>query len=73
MEEIIREINIMKIDVVVLTETKNKGTRSETLANYIHIFSGVKKYGRAKRGVSVLVNKKWNSSIKIGNLLMKEL
>jgi hypothetical protein len=33
MEEIIREINIMKMDVVVLTETKKKGTRSETLGN----------------------------------------
>jgi len=31
MEETIREINIMKMDVVVLTETKKKGTGSETL------------------------------------------
>jgi hypothetical protein len=60
MEEIIREITIMKMDVVVLlvTETKMKGTESETLENYIHLFSVVKKYERAKRGVSVLINKK---------------
>ena len=39
MEEIIREINIMKMDVVVLTETKKEGTGSETLGNYMHPFS----------------------------------
>jgi exonuclease III len=58
MEEILSEINEMKMDVVVLTETKKKGTGSETLENYIHLFSGVKKYERAKRGVSVLINEK---------------
>jgi len=35
MEEIIREINILKMDLAVLTETKKKGTGSETLGNYI--------------------------------------
>ena len=34
------------------------------MGNYIHLFSGVKKYERAKRGVSVLINKKWKGSIK---------
>ena len=43
------EIDIMKMDVVVLTETKKKGTGSETLGNYMHLISGVKKYERAKR------------------------
>jgi hypothetical protein len=43
MEEKIRKINIMKMDLVVLTETKKKGTGSETLGNYIQLFSGVKK------------------------------
>ena len=52
------------MDVVVLTETKKKGTGSETLVNYIHLFSGIKKYERAKRGVSILINKKWKGSIK---------
>jgi hypothetical protein len=32
--------------------------------SYIHLFSGVKKYERAKRGVSILINKKWKGSIK---------
>jgi len=54
----------MKMDVVVLTETKKKGAGSELLGNYIHLFSGVKKYERAKRRVSVLINKKWKGSIK---------
>ena len=52
------------MDVVVLTETKKKGTRSETSGNYMHLFSGVKKYEKAKRGVSILINKKWKGSIK---------
>jgi hypothetical protein len=34
------------------------------LGNYIHLFSRVKKYERAKRGVSILINKKWKGSIK---------
>ena len=64
MEEIIREINIMTMDVVVLTETKKKGTGSNTLGNYVHLVSRVKKYERAKKGVSILINKKWKGSIK---------
>jgi len=52
------------MDVVVLTETKKKGAGSETLGNYINLFSGVKKCERAKRGVSVLINEKSNDSIK---------
>jgi exonuclease III len=43
MEEIISEISVMKMDVVVLTETKKKGTGNETLENYRHLFTGVKK------------------------------
>jgi exonuclease III len=72
MADIISEINVMKMDVVVLTETKKKGTGSETLENYIHLFSGVKKYERVKRGISVFINKKLKSSIKkTGSLLTK--
>jgi exonuclease III len=51
MEEIIREINRMKMDVVVLTETEKKGTGNETLRNYMQLLNGVKKYEMAKRGV----------------------
>ena len=62
--EIIKEIGTMEMDVVVLTEIKKKGTGSETLGNYIHIYSGVKKYQRAKKSVSVLMDKKWKGCIK---------
>ena len=54
MEEIRREINVMNMDVIVLTETKKKGTGNETLGDYIYLFSGVKKKERAKR-VSILI------------------
>ena len=63
MEEIIREISTVKMDVVILTETKKKVAGSELLGNYIHLFSGVKKYERAKREVSVLLNKNRKGSI----------
>jgi hypothetical protein len=69
MEEIISEIIVMKMHVVVLTETKKKGTGSETLENYIYLFSGVKKYERAQRGVSIFTNKKWKSSIRNRELI----
>jgi hypothetical protein len=59
-----KRINTMEMDVVVLTETKRKGTGSEILGNYVYLFSGVKKYDRAKRGISVSINKNWKSSIK---------
>ena len=55
---------LTKIDVVVLTETKNNRTGSEIMGNYIHLLSGLKKYERAKRGVSILINMKWKGSIK---------
>jgi hypothetical protein len=29
------------------------------LENYIHVFGEVKKCERAKRGLSILINKKW--------------
>ena len=64
MREIVREINVMNMDLVVLTETKKKGTGIETLGNYVYLFSGVKKYERAKKGVSILINKKRKDSIK---------
>lgn len=54
----------MKVDLVVLTETKKKGSGNETSGNNYHIFNGVDKHERAKRGVWVLINKKWWSVIK---------
>jgi exonuclease III len=53
-EEIIREINIMKMDVVVLTETKKKEQEMKHW-KIMNLFSGGKKYDRAKRGVPILI------------------
>lgn len=47
-----------KLGVAVLTETKIKGTYSETVGDYLHIYSGVDKGERAKAGVAILIHKK---------------
>ncbi|XP_072398398.1 uncharacterized protein [Diabrotica undecimpunctata] len=63
MEEVIHELKNANMDIVVLTETKKKGTGTETVNNYTHIFSGIPKHQRAKRGVSVMVHKKFKHKI----------
>lgn len=63
MPEIISEIDKLKIDIITLTETKRKGNGSEMIGNYIHLFSGVPKDSRAKRGVSILINKRLKKKI----------
>jgi len=42
MEEIIREINksIVKMEVLLLTETRKERTGNETLGNYVHFLEG---------------------------------
>ncbi|XP_030766580.1 craniofacial development protein 2-like [Sitophilus oryzae] len=55
----------MKIDICVLTETKKKGKGTETVGEYIHIFSSVvNKETRAKRGVSLAIHKRLKTNIK---------
>ncbi|XP_044745289.1 uncharacterized protein LOC123307136 [Coccinella septempunctata] len=61
--EISRECESLRMDIVVLTETKKKGIGSEILDNYVHIFGGVPKDQRAKRGVSLLIHKKHKHKI----------
>ncbi|XP_072377962.1 uncharacterized protein [Diabrotica undecimpunctata] len=63
MEEVIHELKNANMDIVVLTETKKKGTGTETVNNYTHIFSGIPKHQRAKRGVSVMIHKKFKHKI----------
>ncbi|XP_030762016.1 craniofacial development protein 2-like [Sitophilus oryzae] len=48
-EEITKELEVLKMDIVALTETKRKGNGTELSNNYVHIFSGVAKHERAKR------------------------
>lgn len=53
----------MKLDVVVLTETKKKSCGVEEKGNYIHIYRGVEREERTSKGVSVLIKKKFKINI----------
>lgn len=63
-KEVFQEIERMKLDVCVLTETKKKGKGNEQIGKYIHFYSGVNKTQRAKRGVSIVVHQKLKNYIK---------
>lgn len=52
------------INVAVLTETKKKLKGSKYIGNYAMFYSGVNQDCRAAKGVSILVDKKWESRIK---------
>ena len=41
MAEITSELGKLKMDVIGLIETKRKGTRSEIVGGYVHLYSGV--------------------------------
>ena len=62
--EVLIEVIQKDLDVIVLTETKRKGRGQEISGGYIHFWSGVEKSERAKGGVSIMIKKKWKSSIK---------
>lgn len=62
--EVLKEVIQKDLDVIVLTETKRKGRGQEISGGYIHFWSGVEKSERAKGGVSIMIKKKWKSSIK---------
>ncbi|XP_072384353.1 uncharacterized protein [Diabrotica undecimpunctata] len=51
------------MDIIALTETSKKGTGTDMVGNYIHIFTGVPKDKRAARGVSILIKKKLKNII----------
>ena len=53
MEEITSELGKLKIDIIGLTETKLKGTGSEKVGGFVHLYNGVSKDRRAERGVSI--------------------
>lgn len=56
--EVFSEINRMKVEVMVRSETKIKGSDEEQYAGLTHLWSGVDKSVRAKRGVGLVVNKR---------------
>lgn len=57
------DLSKINVDIVALTETKKKGTGTEVVGEYIHIYTGVPKEKRAARGVSLLVRKKFKNKI----------
>lgn len=63
-EDIVQGIDRMKADITVLSETKRKGKGIEKIGNYIHLFSGVPKEDRARRGISIMIHKKHKNKIK---------
>ena len=61
--EVVSEVNKYNVDVAVLTETKKKGTGSESLGCYDLFYSGVSKDQRAQQGVAILIRKSLRPSI----------
>lgn len=51
------------MDIVALTETKRKGNGTQIINDYIHVFIGVAKHERAKRGVSIMIHKRHQNKI----------
>lgn len=62
--EVFQELKRHKIDICILSETKKKGKGSEEIGDYIHLYSGVDKSARAKRGVSIAIHKRFRKDIK---------
>jgi hypothetical protein len=63
MQEIIKEVEQLRINIAAITETENKGSGSEVIGNYFNFCSGVPKENRAKRGISLKKKKKWKHNI----------
>lgn len=63
MDTIISEVSKLNLDIVTLTETKKKENGSNTVGDYVHIYTGVSKEKRAARGVSLIVNKNLKNKI----------
>ena len=43
MQEIIKEMDQLRIHITSITETKKKGSGSEVIGNYLHFYSGAPK------------------------------
>jgi hypothetical protein len=61
--EIIKGLEELKQDIMILTEMKKKGNGVEILGPYLHFYSGVPKEKRAKRRVSIFVKKRYKGYI----------
>jgi hypothetical protein len=62
-QEIVKEMERLGIDIASITETKKKGSGSEIIGNYLHFYSGVPEEIGAKGGVSLLIHRKWKHNI----------
>ena len=62
-EDVVREVEKRGMDLCVLSETKKKGQGTLNINKYIHLYSGVNKEEHAKRGVSMLILKKYKKYI----------
>jgi hypothetical protein len=49
----------MKVDVAAITESKKKGVGNSIIGEYLHFWSGVDKYKRAKSGISLFIKTKY--------------
>lgn len=54
----------MNINLAVITETKKKLKGSKYVENYAMFYSGVDQRERAAKGVSIFIDRKWESRIK---------
>ena len=63
MQGIIKEMEQLRIDIASIMETKKKGFGSEVCGNYLHFYSGIPKENKLKRGISLLIHKKWRHNI----------
>ncbi|KAL3280906.1 hypothetical protein HHI36_004133 [Cryptolaemus montrouzieri] len=64
MEHTFSKLDRLNFSIAVLSETKKKGREIEEVGNYIHIYSGINKEVRAKKGVSQVIRKKFKRCIK---------
>ncbi|XP_045462178.1 uncharacterized protein LOC123672208 [Harmonia axyridis] len=71
MTEITAEMERLRINILALTETKRKGYGTEIVGKYVHLYSGIPKECRAKRGVSILEDKKLKNCEAINENIIK--
>ncbi|XP_030764048.1 craniofacial development protein 2-like [Sitophilus oryzae] len=63
LEEVVKELKKLNIDIASLSETKKKGQGIEQVGDYIHVYSGVPKEKRACKGISLLIHSKYKKFI----------
>lgn len=71
--EVLKEMEKLKPDAVVFTETKLKGKGQEIVGEYLHFWSGVNKSERARAGVSLLIRKEHKDKVKFFDLISERI